>query len=303
MAITISVGDVEYIATTETGGGLPSSGQLEIPSDSILSAELTIDANVKRHFNIASQTATDTTHHNRDYTLNLQYELQQVEAATHHQIATCLEAYAITRASYDLSSLAFVVDYLHGATSLLLKGAKVNTLSYACSINDAILMSAEIWGTGIETGTANADFTNYSSLDASVAVANQIEIYGGAAITRSGMYAAGVKSGTFTINNNLERIPKVGSQDATGIKPGDIEWSFAGEALSDGGSKTDFDDLIAAGETDIVFDTGTTASASQKITLTNPTYNRQSQVLRQGDKHLVLGVDLGAESGAMAAYS
>ena len=109
MGITIAHGgDLEYIAETTHGGGLPNSGQLEVPSDAITNIELSIVSNVERHKNVNDYDMQDTSYHSRHYVLTVEYKLQQVNTSGTHTISTCLEAYALTRTAGDLSSLACI---------------------------------------------------------------------------------------------------------------------------------------------------------------------------------------------------
>lgn len=307
MAITIAHGgDIEYIKEASFGAGLPASGSLDIPSDAIMNIELSIEQNLERIIPVNDHDAVDTAYHSRQYTLTIEYLCQLVDAAGIHQLTNTLEYGATLRTSHILNSYAFVYKAGHSTTDdafYYLRGGKINSMDVTWNINETIKISVEIWGTSMTDGTAGSDFTNYSSLTASAAVGNAFEVYGGGAITRSGAFAAGVKSGTLTINNNLERVPNVGSQDCVHIAEGEQHIGFVGDVVADSGGKPEVDDLLAASETAIVLDTGTTANTSQKFTLNNPSYNRMPIIQRVGDTHMLLSVDIGAETITHAAYT
>ena len=179
----------------------------------------------------------------------------------------------------------------------------MGTSNWDFAIDETITVTAELWATKGSTNTDATNFANYSDLTASPAVGNTFEVYGGGAITKSGKWANGIKSGTLNINNNLERVPKVGSQDVAAIYPQNEDVGCTCAILTDAGGKTDVDDLLTPDETDIVFSSGTTASQSLKWTLTNPSYNRQPLVYRVDMSHMVIDADIGAEAIALAAYS
>jgi len=295
MGITIAHGgDIEYIAETTHGGGLPSSGQLEIPSDSVRNIELAISSNVERHKTVSDYDSVDTSYHSREYTLTIEYALQQCNTSGSHTSTTALENYAVTRTSGDLTSLAFV--YSTNGSYYLLKGGKINSWSMPFALNESLIVTVEIWGTEIETATSASTFTNYSSLTASETIGNAFEVYGGGAITRSGKWSNGIKAGTLTISNNLERVPKIGTQDMIGVYPQEIDVGLSCDILTDSGGKTDIDDLLTPDETDIVIQSGTTSNTSYKWTLTNPSYNSEPVVYKVGMSHMVISADIGAEA-------
>ncbi|RLI52662.1 MAG: hypothetical protein DRP09_17455 [Candidatus Thorarchaeota archaeon] len=164
------------------------------------------------------------------------------------------------------------------------------------ALNESLIVTVEIWGTEIETATSASTFTNYSSLTASETIGNAFEVYGGGAITRSGKWSNGIKAGTLTISNNLERVPKIGTQDMIGVYPQEIDVGLSCDILTDSGGKTDIDDLLTPDETDIVIQSGTTSNTSYKWTLTNPSYNSEPVVYKVGMSHMVISADIGAEA-------
>lgn len=302
MSLTIAHGgDLEYIAEATFDAGFPASGSLLVPSDSITSIELAFVSNVERHKTVSDHVAIDTSYHSREVSLTVEYKLQQRDATGTYDFDKSLEYYGLYRSSHDLSSLCFL--YSTNGTHYRVKGAKVNSLSFTCNVDESITVSAEIWGTGGTAETSAATFTNYSSLTPAAAIGNSFEVYGGSAITKSGKFANGIKSGTFTFNNGLERIPHVGSQDTYWIAPGGLDISMTLDILTDAGGKTDVDDLLSGDETDIVFDTGTTADKSQKFTFTNPSFNRTPVIYRADMTHMVISGDIGAEDVTHATYA
>lgn len=302
MALTPGhAGDFEYIEEATYGAGLPASGQLEIPSDSIIEAQYEPNVEVKRHYSIDSDACKDSTYHQIVHVVTLDYELQQLKTATQHTLSESLAYFAATRSSGDLYSIACAFD-LNG-TAIQMKGGKINRYSWTCSPSEAIRVTCEIWGNAVETEDIVTDFTNYSSLDASAAISETIEIYEGASITRAGCWADGIGSFNFEINNHLERVPVLGSQDPAGTYPAHSEFSGGAEVLATAGGETLLDECLAGTEVAIVANSGTTASKSLKFTFANASYNRTPAAYRTEMAIVKIPADWGAESVTLAAYS
>lgn len=303
--MSISIGHngwLKYIAESTPGAGLPASGVLQVPGDGIISAEIVPTMNKEHHYNIDDYDAWDTSYHSREFVLNLSYKLQQVNTTGSHQFAVCLENYAINRTSGDLTSVAFVMK-TNAAGHYLIKGGKCNTSSFENALNSAIIVTEEWWGTTLTPAKLPTTFTNYSSLTQPVACGGAVEIYGGGAITKSGKWSNGVKSATLTIGNQLERVPKLGSQDMVGIYPGTIQIGLKADILSTAGGSTDIADLLTPDEVSIILASGTTASKSHKFTLSKPSYTTAPVTYRADTTHYVTPADITAESLTYAAYS
>jgi hypothetical protein len=302
MAITAGFqGAIEYIAESTYGGGLPASGQLEIPSDAVTNVNLDISREVKRHHDIGSASCVETTYHSKAYTLTIDYELQQLNAATQYTASTSLEYYTVTRSSGDLNSLAFVYDTGDGV--FLLKGGLVNRYSWNCTQDEAVQVSVEIIGNAVETDTAASNFTNYGDLTSASAIGNSIETYSGASITRSGKWTEGINSFTMEINNNVDRLFEVGESEAASTKPGYTDISGTAVIIASDGGKTPVDDILSGDEVNIVAQSGTTSGASHKFTLSNASYNSIPVVYQTDMTGMLVDANWGAESVAYGAVS
>lgn len=293
------IGGFYYQAEASYGAGLPASGQQEIPSDSIESVNFTPAMNIQRLPTINDYDYQDTTYGARDYTITVAHPFQQLKAATQHLQTTCLEYYAVTRTAGDLQSIACVLKT--GAASwLVFKGAKINSQSLAFSVGEQVNETTELWANNLTTSA-----TLPTGGTPAAAIASTFDTFNGALISRSGKWLAGIKSATLTINNNLERIPRISTTGTQGgdyayIMPGLQETKLTADIIADGAGKTDIDDLLADPETTIVIQTGITPNYSLKWTLTHPSFNALPVVYTADMKTLILSADMGAENIALS---
>jgi hypothetical protein len=117
---------------------------------------------------------------------------------------------------------------------------------------------------------------------------------------------SGIKGATITINNNLERIPRINTGTAQGgdyaiILPGVQEVGLTADIVADAGGKLDMDDIIGDVEVPVVLASGSLTGVSQKWTLTNPHFNSQPVVYQADMTTLIISANMGAESIAYAA--
>jgi len=298
MAILAShIGGLYYQAEATVGGGFTAI-QNQIPSDSVTSVTITPAMNPKRLINIASPTAVDTIQGAHDYTLNLEYALQDVSAV--HTLALSLETQAITRTAGDLQSLCFDLMTATGVSYIILKGGKINTATYTFAVGQPIMCALEIWATNLTTAAALPLGT------AAVAVATSFSTFNGASLLRTGKWANGVKGCTLTINNNLERIPKIKPTTAQGgdyavIMPGIQEYALTADIIADAGGKTDIDDILSDPETTIAVSSKVGDALGYKWTLTKPWFNSEPVVYTADMTTLIISGNMGAESIALAA--
>ena len=294
-------GDIEYIAETTYGAGFPATGQLEIPSDSVIESTLEARRILKRHHTVSTDAAVDTTYHSKVYVLTMSYVVQQLKTSGQHISTTCLPYYAITRSAGDLGSLA--INYDTNGSNFGVYGVKINTISMQMTQDEAIIANVELWGNGLETEDAASDFTNYSSLTPAGSIGEDLEIFEGASVTRSGSWTDGISDFNFTINNNMARIPKLGTSEAVGVYPAHTDLAGAVEIITAAGGEVDVDELLEGTETDIVAQTGTTSSKSMKFTFSNAAYARTPVPYRIDMSAVLVAADWEAESVAFAAVT
>jgi hypothetical protein len=302
MAITPGYdGDIEWVLES-VYGTTPSATQLQIPSDVVIRSHLDIHREVKRHYGIASHSAIDTTYHTKAYTLSLEYELQQMKTAgAQHLVTTTLGYHATHRTSGDLDSLSFYFDCSAGA--FLLAGGLVNKYSWDCSQDNAIHVTCEIIGNAVETGANLAALTNYSGQTVTAAISETIETFEGAGITRSGCWAEGIKSGNFTLDNQVERLFKAGSSEAASVKPKYVISEGTALVYCDDGAVTEVDALLAGTEVAIVFASGSTSSQSHQFTFANASYTDIPVIYETGMTGMTVDTKWGGESVAFAAVT
>lgn len=301
MVVLAHNGDLEYIAEATYGAGFPATGQLEIPSDSVIDSTLEVRRVLKRHHTISTDAAVDTTFHSKVYVLTVNYAFQQCKAATQHLINTILPYYATHRTNGDLDSLA--INYDTNGTNYGLYGAKINNLGMSMSQDEAVTVTTEIWGKELETETTAATFTNYSSLTPAGTISEDIDIFEGAVVTRAGSWADGIQSFDFTINNNLDRIPKLGSDEAIGVYPAHTDLTGSVDIITAAGGEVDVDELLDGTETSIIAQTGSTASKSAKFTFTKAAYARTPVPYRVDMSAVLVAADWEAESVTLAAVT
>lgn len=295
-------GDISYFKEASYGAGFPAVGQIEIPSDSVTSSTLEVRKNTKLHHTISQAGAVDTTHHQKIYVLTINYALQQMKAATQHLDDTCLAYYAQNRTAGDLDSLAFMFETNTAAYEIA--GCKINTYSASMTEDNEIPITVEIWGQALTTEDVIADYAaTYGAMTAASAIAEDIEIFEAASVTRSGSWTDGIQSMNFTINNNLGRIPKVGSAECVGVYPAHMALSGTADIIANLGGEVDVDELLDGDEVDIVAASGTTASKSYKWTFTNAAYTRTPVPYTADMSCMIIPADWGAEDLTFAAYS
>lgn len=291
------IGSYFYMVEASYGAGF-AAGQQDIPSDSVTSATMTPAMNVKRLPTINDYDYQDTTIGAHDYTVNVEYAFQQIKAATQHTATTCLEYLAINRTAGDIASLASCLK-TGTASWLVLKGGKINTQNINFAIGEPVTVATEIWQNNLSTSATTPTGTVAS------AIAEAFDTFNGSLFTRTGKWVAGIKSATLTINNNLERIPKINTGTAQGgdygyIMPGLQDIGLTVDIIVDTGGKADIDDILTDPETTIILQTGTTAGKSAKWTLTKPTFNTEPVVYTADMTTLIISANMGCESLAFA---
>lgn len=303
MAITPGYdGDFEWVLES-TYGTTPTIQPLQIPSDVLIRSHLDIHREVKRHYGINSHNAIDTTYHTKAYTLTVEYKLQQMETTgTQHIATTTLGYHATHRTSGDLDSLSIYFDTSAGA--FLLKGGLINKYSWDCSQDNAIHVTCEIIGNAVVTGANLAALEAYSGqTPAAITIGETIETFEGAGITRSGKWSEGIKSGNFSIDNQIERLFKAGSAEAASVKPKFVIGEGSALVYCSDGAKTPVDDILSGDEVAIVFASGTTSGKSHQFTFANASYTDIPVIYETGMTGMTVDIKWGGESVAFAAVS
>jgi len=306
MAITAGYnGKIEFIEESSYGT-TPATGQLDIPSDAVIRSNLQLHREVKRHYGITSHSAVDTTYHTKQYTLTFEYEVQQLKTSGEYHVDDhCIEYYSNYRdANGDLQGLTFFYDCNGGAYRLY--GGLVNKYSWDCTQDNAIHATVEVIGIGWEAADTLGNlstYTTYGDLTGYSAIGETIETYEGSAITRSGVWGEGIKTGNFSIDNQCERLYKAGASEAQSIKPQyeNIEGSCLVYA-SDGGHE-EADDLLDGEEVNIVFASGATSNQSHQFTFSNGAYTDVPLLYEVNMTGMTLDIKWGAEGVAYAAVS
>jgi len=307
MAITTGHGgDLEYIAVdTSSPYGLPSSGTLQIPSDSIISVELTGSNGGEILFSTNDYDGIDTVTGLEEYTLTFEYVLQRHEdTGSGHTLANSIEYNAVNRSNGQPAKLCFV--YETNGDAFEIRGAVCNSFSISGRAGEKIICRAEYYATDVVPADSTSGLTNYDSLTASDTIGNTYEKFTGVAVSRSGSWAAGVNNFSFEIVNNAERVYTVGSATASDIVCGKQEIRGSVDILLNDGGMDDWNEMADATEQNIVFASGnSTASGdvSMKWTFTNALYTNFPLAYKADDAYIVSGVDWIAETVSLAAYS
>lgn len=291
------IGSYFYMVESSYGAGF-AAGQQEIPSDSVTSATMTPSMNVKRLPTINDYDYQDTTIGAHDYTVNVEYAFQQIKAATSHLATTCLEYLTVNRTAGDIASIASCLK-TGPASWLVLKGGKINTQTITFAVGEPVAVATELWSNNLTTSATTPTGT------VAPAIAEAFDTFNGSLFTRTGKWVAGIKGATLTINNNLERIPRINTGTAQGgdysyIMPGIQETTITADIIADTGGKADIDDILTDPETTIILQTGTTAGKSCKWTLTKPTFNSEPVVYTADLTTLIISASMGSESLAFA---
>ena len=292
------VGDLVYIPEA-TQGSEPSSGTLQIPSDSVANVSLTGLNNGKIVYTIGDFDGQDTVTGCSEYVLSFDYNLQQVNTTGEHLIADTIEYNAVTRTAGQPTTLTFYYTTTSGATYML-TGSMCNTLSKTCNVGEVITYHAEYWAE-----TCAITNSHMSSLTDESAIANTYETFAGAAVTRPDgtAIACGVGNFSASINNNCTRVYNIGSADANVIQAGIEEVSGSIDILIDAGGTAEFAQMQNATENTISFETGSTASQSEDWEYTNAIFTNFPINYAAEDAYVVSGVSWIAEGVTLGAYS
>lgn len=291
---------LEYIPEN-TRGTPVSSGSLHIPSDSVFNIGLHGTNNGEVVYSISDYDGIDTSYDISEFTLHFEYYLQRTEDSTtkYNALDDSLLYHACTRSSGALTPLTF---YLHtnSTTTFVVKGAVIDTFTGNCRPREKIhcVVDCSAASVAVEAG-------NIASLTASQSWGNTFETFRGAGATRSGSFDAGVGDFSFTIANNLERLPLVG-QSTGNVYEGLENCSGTIDVILDSGGNTDWEEMLLHTEASIVLDTGTSTTAgdkSMKLTFGNAHYTDFDIDANVDSRWLHCGVPWKAETVTLAEYS
>ena len=288
---------LEYIAETNRNDPV-SSGTLQRPSDSVVNVTLTGKNNGEVIYSISSYWGQDTVYGTNEYTLSFDYYLQR-HHNTGHTLALSVEQNALSRTLGLLSPLTF---YYHTESdgTYQCTGSILNSFNLTPEEN-RIKCSVEYNVTSVVTSGGAV----YGGLTGSSACGTTFEQFKGAACTRSGSFEAGVSGFGFTINNNVQPLKLIGASSASYYEALENLSGTVNLLLNDGG-ENDFAEMADNIESDIVFASGTSTTAtdaSMKWTFTNAHFGEIPINLTVDAPYVESGVNWGAEKVAFAIYS
>jgi hypothetical protein len=302
MAITTKNTNIQLEYIAETNRGVPvSSGTLLRPSDAIRNITLTGVNNAGIQYSINDYDGIGTTTGLRDFTLSFEYDLQRHSNANSKvTLKTGIQYYAQYRSSGVMTPLTF---YLHtdSNSTWVCKGSIINTFSVNVDPTaNTIPVTVEC-----SVATAAMEAGSYASLTSSVANATTFETPQGSSVTRSGSLEEGAGSFTLTINNKAAPQPIIGSSTASKFESVE-NLSGTVDLLLVSGGNTDWEELRACTEADIVFSSGTSTTAtdkSMKWTFSDGSYTNFPVNLTPETTVVISGVNWIAETVTLAAYS
>jgi len=289
---------LEYILEG-TKGSEPSSGTLQIPSDVVTNVSISPINNAERLYSIDDHKAETIITGMKECALTFEYKLQQVNTTGEHVLADSIEYAATTRSSGQPSSYTFYYTTASGCTYMF-TGAMCGSLTK--NVNDSdktITVRAEFWAESCATSTAH-----YTSLTPASALNNTYEKFTGASVQRGGAtIGKGVSNFTATINNNLQRIPVIGSSNAYEIVAGELDVSGQMNVLVEDGGATQFGYMDVGTAANITLDTGATASQSLDFTYTDAVFTNFPFEQAATTPYVAVNCNWIAENVTLAAHS
>jgi hypothetical protein len=285
--------DVAFIEEV-TRGTLVTTGQLYRVSDAIENVSLRTAAGADVLYSVYDYDGQGTIYGQHDYTLSFDYYLQRTKTTT-HPLANTMEYYALTRTSGLLKSLTATVN-TESASSFHLAGGVVNRLSMTLEEKRIRCHAELIFKSCVTTGTY--------TYTAATAIGTTFEQFQGATITRSGSFNAGVSGFSLEINNNTKSQPVVGASQPTAIYESLQNVGGSVDILVNNGGETDFYEVDGQYKTSIVFNTGTSAVAtdcSEVFTIANATFTELPIDFTTDTTVVIAGARYVAESISLAS--
>ena len=275
---------LEYIAEDSRGSAM-STGSLDLPSDSVENVTISGSKNGEIIYSVTDYDGQGTVFGMNEYTLTFDYYLQRHTSTGTHKIANSIEYYALTRTSGLLTPLTFYV-HTDSNSSYRLTGGIINNFTITPE-ETRIKCSVEVIASSC---TTNPTGDVYAGLNQPGTIGTNYEQFQGCTVTRSGSFEAGVSGFSASIANNAERIPVVGSSDPTAIYENLENLSGSVNILLNDGGDTDYDEFHVGTKQSIVFNTGSSTTAtdcSMVFTFLNAhfsevpiTFNKDSNVVQ-----------------------
>lgn len=282
--------DIEWLNESYYGSGITLTDTTKTVSDIIHDIRITPNNSAEPVFSVSDVAAADTIYTNEEYTVRIEYELQDTSTA-----ANSLLKYGITRnASNDLDSVAFSVQI--GDKYYEFQGGICNTVEVRGEVGRPIIVTQEFFCNDcVDPSTSFPGDTHASAFNSTIAV------YGGATITKGGSAIGyGTRSFALTINNNAERVFKEGSPTASQIVAGKLDISGTIDVFIEEDADTQWGWITGKTESNIVIDPGLTNYPATGITLTNAVFDTTDFPLNNSDATLVSGMRFKAEDVSIA---
>lgn len=285
--------DIEFYEEQTFGGGLydpAAADTMKRISDTIVSASLTANNNAEVIFSIGDVNGVDTIDKQHEYTLRIEYLLQDAGAADQ------LIKYGITRNSdNDLDSLVFLVqigDYYYE-----IKGCKCNSVEITGDVGEIVRVTQEFFCKEVTSPSTTDPLSSLVNLSHASAIGTSYAKYSGASITRGGSTIGyGTRSFSATINNNLERVYTVGDTNVSTIVAGKLEISGNIDVYIEEGGAAQWGWITGASSANIVIDFGFT---SPSLTLTNCTFSSIELPMNNSDAIVVTGLPFIGEDASL----
>jgi len=290
------IGSFFYELETSYSGGFTAIQQ-HIPSAAVTSSPITPAMNPRHLPTINDYDYQGTILGAHDYTVNVEHFLQNTDAT--HTLAVSLENLAVARTLGDMTSICACLK-TNATTFFVLKGGKINTQTITFAVGQPITVATEIWFNNLTTaGTVPTGTTP-------AAMTGNFDSFNGAMFTRAAKWIAGIKGATVTINNHLERIPRINTGAAQAgdyslIMPGIQETTMTADIIADLGGITDINDILTDPHTSTILQSRTGDALGYKWTLTNPYLNSEPVPYSADMTTMIISASLGAESVALAA--
>ena len=287
--------NVTFIAESIRGAA-PGSGQEYRVSDAIENVNLVGRNQGEVAYSVYDYDGQGTFFGADEYVLSFDYYLQRF--GTSHPTANSIEYYANHRTSGNLKPLTFFVN-TDSTSTYALSGGIINTWSMTPE-DKRIKCSCEIlFESCVTTGINRHLYT------AASACGTTFETFQGALITRSGSFEAGVSGFTVNINNNADRIPKIGTSTATVYESLENLSGTVDILLNDGGIN-DWGEMTDHTKQSIVFASGTsttTTDQSMKWTFANASFSEVPIPFTTDTRVVISGITWNAETLSFAAYT
>ena len=283
--------NIEYLQENTYGGGFynPASvTYLKRPSDIIKNILVTANENPEVLFSISDVDGFATIGKQKEYTLKIEYLLQQG--------STSLSEAINRNTDNDLNSYVFLITY--GGKYYTIKGCKANTVEIRGEVGEPIVVSIEYIAKEV-TVSSTDPVSSYANLRHANALANSYATYSGASISRGGgTFGYGTRTFSITINNNLERIYKVQSNKIDNLVAGKLLTEGTLDIYLEKGAQTEFELVENLNKANIVVSFGISSPSS--LTATNSTFKNFELKMNNEDAVVVTSVPFVAETASVS---